>query len=140
MATRNPDRPYRKKAAPDSPVSVRWLLENVFALLRQFGNTLALTAVLLYAIRKASESLVSFAGKTSIAGLAFKLATELNSTVSVSVTLAGLTSFLYWNEFRRHRKTRERLTARITMLELQIDPKRSSSSLTSQGMTQDEDR
>lgn len=124
----------------EPPLSTRWILENVFALLRQYGNTLALMAVLLYAIRKGSESLVSFAGKTSIASLALKLATELNSTVSISVTVAGLTSFLCWNEFRRHRRTRERLTSRITELELRIDPNRSSSSLTSQGMTQEEDK
>ncbi len=140
MAANSADEISRERGVPEQSLTARWVLENIFSLLRQYGNSMFLTAVLLYAIKKGSESLVAFAGKTSIASLALKLATELNSTVSISVTIAGLTSFLYWNEFRRHRKTRERLTSRITMLELKLDPNRSSSSLTSQGMTQDQDK
>jgi len=140
VAAKIADDNSRERPAPEPSLTARWILENVFALLRQYGNSMFLTAVFLYAIKKGSESLVAFAGKTSIASLALKLATELNSTVSISVTVAGLTSYLYWNEFRRHRKTRERLTSRITMLELKLDPNRSSSSLTSQGMTQEHDK
>jgi hypothetical protein len=87
-----------------------------------------------------SIAVAEFAGRTSAANLVLQVAAHVNLTVCASITLAGFSMTLYVMEFKRHRKTLERLTARITLLEKDINPGRTSSSLTKDGMTQEEDR
>ena len=123
----------RQKQEP--PVTARWILTNVFALIRRFGSRVSILAGLAYGVHEARIAITAFADKTSAASLMIEVAGHLNVTIAVSVAIAGLSTGLWANEYRRHRNTRERLTNRITALELRIDPKRTSSSLTSQGMT-----
>jgi hypothetical protein len=82
----------------------------------------------------------AFAGKSSQADLAFKLATQINITVALSLSLAGATTFLWRKECREHRKTRDRLTKGKSDLELKFDPNRESSRLTNEGTTREEDQ
>jgi hypothetical protein len=59
--------------------------------------------------------------------------------VNISLTVTGLSIGLYLYERKLHRATRERLAKRVTSLELTIDENRTSSRLTSEGLTQRED-
>ena len=95
---------------------------------------------MIFLIRETAETFQAFAGRTSVANVILGMAAHLNATVAVSVTLTVTTGLLYALEYRRHRKTRERLTARVTELEKLIDPNRTSSSLTREGMTRSGDR
>jgi len=107
--------------------------------MRQFGSTIIWAGVAIYLIHELAATTRAFAGRASAASFIVDLAAHLNASVVGSVSVAGVTSILWANEYRRHRKTRERLTGRITMLELKIDPNRSSSGLTTQGTTHSRD-
>jgi hypothetical protein len=109
----------------------------LMTLVRQFGNTAIWASVVIYLIRATADTVKAFAGRTSDANFNFvvALAAHLNATVVGSVTLTGVTSCLWALEYRRHRKTRQRLTARITDLELRLNPNRTSSQLTTEGTT-----
>ena len=72
--------------------------------------------------------------------MVLQVAGMINVTVGVSLTVTGISTIGWFHEYRRHRKNRERLTARITMLEKRIDPNRSSSMLTTEGTTARGDR
>lgn len=78
---------------------------------------------------------IAYAGKSSVADLTLRILANVSIVWSLSLTLSGVSVSLYVRERRLHRKTRERLTTRITELEIKIDPKRTSSLLTSQGTT-----
>ncbi len=117
----------------------RWLLVNLFNLIRRFGSTIAVVGLLAYCAHEAATVLVAFAGRTSNANLALRLAANLNVAIGLSVCVSGGSIALYINERRLHRRTIERLSARNAALELKIDPNRSSSRLTVQGLTQKED-
>jgi len=78
---------------------------------------------------------IAYAGKASVADLTLRILANVSVVWSLSLTLSGVSVSLYVRERSLHRKTRERLTARITELELKIDPKRTSSLLTSKGTT-----
>jgi len=67
------------------------------------------------------------------------LLANLNVVFGLSITLSGLSITLYLRERVKHRETRERLTGRIRELELKIDPARTSSHLTTEGLTRKED-
>ena len=113
----------------------RLLVTQIVGLIRQFGSTLIWAGVVVYLIQVAGTTIRAFAGQTSIANLVVALAGHLSIRIAVTVSLAGVTGALWGLEYRRHRKTRERLTKRITYLETLIDPKRLSSKLTSEGTT-----
>lgn len=112
---------------------------QLFGLVRQFGGTLVWAGVLVYLIHESAVTVQAFAGRTSITNLVLDLAGHLNATVTSSVSLSGIASILWALEHRRHRKTRERLTGRITALEMRLDPNRSSSELTTEGTTRSRD-
>jgi hypothetical protein len=78
---------------------------------------------------------IAYAGKASVADLTLRVLANVSVVWSLSLTLSGTSITLYIRERMLHRRTRERLTARITDLELKIDPKRTSSLLTPQGTT-----
>jgi hypothetical protein len=113
----------------------QWLAREVLALIRQFGNSVIWASVCAYLITQAAITLRAFAGRTSVASLLLDVASKVSLTVDISVALSiGLTG-MYLYEYRRHRKTRERLTSRITQLEKQIDQKRSTSGISTEGTT-----
>lgn len=118
----------------------RWILGHIFVLLRQFGNPLILAFVVCFVVWQLGHDIVAFAGRTSVATLAFEVAAKLNATVALSLTLSGITTALWANEYRRHKKTRERLTERTEALEKRLDPQRESSKLTRHGTTQEGDQ
>lgn len=95
--------------------------------------------LLAYCVHLAAWVFVQFAGKSSDANLALRIAANLNVAFTLSFTATGVSMVLYWRERKLHRATRERLTARISMLELKVDPGRTTSRLTSEGLTRKED-
>ena len=122
----------------DNPTShFRWFAGRLFDILRRHGNTICFWLGVGYCVHQASLAAQTFAGKQSNA--AFSLLANVTVAWGLNISVSGLSIALYVRERSLHRKTRERLTKRITMLELKVDPKRSSSHLTSKGLTQKED-
>jgi len=74
-----------------------------------------------------------------LADLKFGLFANVTVVFTISITLSGLSIGLYLRERGNHRRTRERLAARIKELEIKIDPNRTSSKLTSEGLTRRDD-
>src|SRR5260221_8117939 len=131
MPTKTAKKPEQKY----EPSTFRWFFGHVFSLLRRHGNALSVCIVIGWSVHQVALAFIAFAGKSSIADLSFRLLSTINMVWSLSITLSGVSITLYLRERRLHRNTRERLTARVTDLELQIDPTRSSSLLTPQGTT-----
>lgn len=117
----------------------RWFFGHVFSLVRRHGRTIIIWSSLCYIVRQAALALIAFAGKQSIARLAFALAANISIAWTLCFSVAGLSMTLYVRERGLHRKTRERLTKRNIELEKKEDPNRTSSNLTSQGLTRAED-
>jgi len=92
-----------------------------------------------YAIHEFSQAATAYAGQTSIADLSLKVLANISVVWTLSLTISGLSITLYLRERSLHRKTRDRLTIRTTELELKIDPKRTSSLLTREGLTREGD-
>jgi hypothetical protein len=140
----NSKKPQHKRgttqpSSPPPPTNFRWFFGHVFSIFRRHGNALAFWICIAYLGHLASVTLIAFAGKQSLANFAINLAANIDIVWTVSVSITGLSITLYLRERRLHRKTRERLTARTTELELMIDPNRTSSLLTSKGLTRKED-
>lgn len=129
----------KKQNQQPPPSTFRWLLGSVFNLTRKFGHQLMWVLLLGYCAHLFAGVMVSFAGRNSDANLALRIAANLNVAVTLSLTATGISIGLYIRERKLHRATRERLTERITKLELKVDPKRTSSRLTSEGLTRRED-
>ena len=125
----------RQRTKAEPPVTGRWLLTNLFMLLRQFGSQILGFGTFIFCVREGRIAITAFAGHQSAASLILEIAAHLNITIAVSLSITGLSIALWANEYRRHQRTRERLAARITILEKAIDPSRTSSRLTPQGMT-----
>jgi hypothetical protein len=83
---------------------------------------------------------MAFAGRTSIANLALAVAAKVQATIMLSLAATGTTTFLWLNEARRHKNTRQRLTQRTEELEKRLDLNRESSQLTRRGTTREEDQ
>jgi len=120
----------------------RWFWGHVFSLIRRHGNFIAGCVLFGYCFRQAATALQTFAGHRSLADLkfAFGLFSNVTWAFSINITLSGLSIGLYLRERGNHRRTRERLTARIKELEIKIDPNRTSSHLTSEGLTRRDDQ
>ena len=97
----------------------------------------SIAAVLM--VRDTSEAFAAYAGRQSNANLLFNFMGNVNVLFTGSIAVSGFSIVLYWKERRQHRETRKRLAARITELELKLDPKRTSSKLTEEGLTRRED-
>lgn len=124
-----------KKAKGKGEPAWKWFGRSLFSLIRQFGNTAIWAAVCIFAIWEAGTTLRAFAGRTSVANLLLSIAAHVSLSVAISVAVSiGMTG-MYLYEYRRHRKTRERLTARITQLEVRLDPHRSTSGISTEGTT-----
>lgn len=107
----------------------------MFSLLRRHGGAIATCLVIGYSVQQVSQAFIAYAGKASIADLTLKVLANVSIVWTMSLTLSGISITLYVRERRLHRNTRERLTARVTELELKLDPNRTSSLLTSKGTT-----
>lgn len=92
-----------------------------------------------YCVRQASLAAIAYAGQTSNAKIAVSLLANISFVWTASITLSGASITLYIRERNQHRKTRDRLTDRITELETRWDVHRTSSMLTPEGLTRKED-
>ena len=118
----------------------RWLFGSIFSLLRRHGQTVVFCATFWAVTHEGSKAVIAFAGKESNANLVFNLLSNVSFVFTGSVAISGLSISLYWRERGQHRATRKRLAGRITELELQADPSRTSSKLTEEGLTRKEDK
>jgi hypothetical protein len=129
------DKPSKKRKRDGEPLSFI-IVDRAFDLARQYTGSVVWASAICYCCKVLAGATGAFAGKTSAANLALEVATHLNLTVDVSLAVSIVSTGVGINEFFRHRRTRKRLTARITDLEKRIDPTRTSSGLTNDGMTQ----
>jgi hypothetical protein len=129
--------PSKGKKDEDRAPFLRWFLGEIFSLIRQFGNSLVWGTVTCFLVYYVAHTFEAFAGKVSIASLALQIAAHVNVVVAA---LSGVTTALWANECRRHRKTRKRLTERTGALELRLDRNRESSFLTREGTTRQGDQ
>lgn len=132
-----------KANAADSPapaVPFRfWLWGQIFDLLRSNSRTVLICGTIAFCFYELSVAFRAFAGQASFASLTLRIFANIIFQWSVTIALSGISIALYLRERKQHENTRERLTERITKLEIQIDRKRSSSLLTSKGRTRKED-
>jgi hypothetical protein len=136
------DKPKKKDERPkdqQEPSFGFWFFGHVFSLIRRHGNIAAFWIGFGYCIHVVGVTVRAFAGSVSLANLGLSLFANVSVVWTVNIALSGLSIGLYIRERSLHRKTRERLTSRITMLELKLDPSRTSSHLTPKGLTQKED-
>ena len=92
-----------------------------------------------YCVRQVSLAFIAYAGRTSSANMVVSILANVSFVWTASFAVSGLTVTLYFRERNQHRKTRDRLTDRISELELRLDPQRTSSMLTPEGLTRKED-
>lgn len=130
----------KRRKGPKQRPAWRWLFGELLSLVRQFGHHVIWAAVACFFIWELAHTFQAFAGRTSIADLALNIATRINLTLGLSLTLSGITTTLWLNECRRHRNTRRRLTERTEELELRLDKNRESSLLTREGTTREGDQ
>lgn len=126
-------------ASAPPPSGFRWFFGHIFGLARKQGGLLAICATVIWCAHEFARVAIAFAGATSIADITVKVLASIQAVWTLSISLAGISVALYWRERSLHRKIRERLTRRITDLEIKIDPARTSSKLTSEGLTRKED-
>jgi hypothetical protein len=129
----------RAEKAP--PSTFRWFMGHIFSLLRRHGNFVTGCILAGFIVYELAGVVKAFAGRSSDVQLNFWLGLIANVKVEfvISITVSGLSIGLYLRERIQHRETRERLTKRVTALELLLDPNRTSSHLTSKGLTRKDD-
>lgn len=121
------------------PSTFRWFFGHVFSLLRRHGAAVAMWLTLGWCAHEVSRAFIAYAGRSSLADLTFRVLANVSVVWELSLTLSGISVTLYIRERKLHRDTRERLTARVSELELKIDAKRTSSQLTPRGQTRKDD-
>lgn len=129
----------KRQYVKPEPSVFRWFFGHVFSVLRRHGSMIGFWVGMGYLANKTSQTLMAFAGRQSQADLEFRVLTSVSLTFTASIVLSGLSVSLYLRERAQHRETRRRLSARNTELELLIDPTRTSSKLTQDGLTRRED-
>jgi len=129
------------KPAPSAPPpsGFRWFFGHIFSLARKEGGLLSICGTVIWCAHEFARAAIAFAGATSIADITVKALANIQAVWTLSISVSGVSIALYWRERSLHRKTRERLTERIIALEIKIDPSRTSSKLTSKGLTRKED-
>ena len=132
MSNRQQKQPKQTRPEPSVP---RWFFGEVFRTLRRHGGAIAACLVIGYSVHEVAQAFIAYAGKASIADLTLRVLANVSVVWTMSLTISGISITLYVRERRLHRAARERLTARITELELKLDPSRTSSLLTSRGTT-----
>lgn len=132
-----------KKAARNSSPTTspfgRWFLGHLFSLVRRHGNLGITWFGVGWCAYQARAVLIAYAGKQSIGKLSVSVLANLHVVFVLSITVGGTSVVLYLRERRLHRRTRDRLTDRVSELELKLDPSRTSSLLTPEGLTRKED-
>lgn len=113
---------------------------HVFGLLRSNGKIVIICGTIAFCVYQISLALQSFAGQVTFASLTLRILANIVVKWVLTVAVSGISLALYIRERIKHENTRERLTERITKLELQINPTRTSSQLTTKGRTRREDR
>jgi hypothetical protein len=139
MVTKGKKNTSRNSGKQTSPSTIRWLLGSIFNLIKRFGNTLLWVCLLAYCAHLTSVVLIAYGGQTTKANLALRIVANLNVAFGISFTTTGMSLYLLFRERKLHRETRERLAARNTTLELEINKTRTSSKLTPDGLTRKED-
>lgn len=129
----------RKSKRGQGPSDFRWFVASIFSLIKRFGNTAAWVFLLGYCAHEAAIVLITYGGRTTTANLGLRIAANLNAEITISLTTTVVSLVLLIRERQLHKKTRERLAARITQLELKQNPTRTSSGLTPEGLTRKED-
>ena len=124
MASSKKAKATARTSAPKETPFNRWFIGHIFSLLRRHGNALCFCIALCYIVRQLSLALIAYAGKKSLADLSFALAANISMVWTINIAVTGLSITVYLRERKLHRKTRERLTGRITELEMGIDSKR----------------
>ena len=126
--------------APSASIPFRQLFwGQTFDLLRLNGRTFIICATIAFCFYEISTALRAFAGQTTFASLTFRILANIVFQWTITIAVSGISIALYVREKHQHEKTRERLTERITKLELRINSTRTSSQLTSKGRTRKED-
>jgi hypothetical protein len=123
------------------PSNFRWFFGSLFNLFRRHGSFLCGCLLVGYCAHVAGDAAQAVAGRQTGVNVNFlaNLFANFRAEFVLSITLAGSASGLYLRERKNHQYTRERLTRRISALESRLDPARSSSKLTSKGMTRKDD-
>jgi hypothetical protein len=121
--------------ATSKPPFKFWFWGHVFDQLRANGRYFLVCATIVLCVYKLSHAVESFAGQITITSITFRILANIIVKWSLTIAVSGLSIALYLRERKQHEKTRERLTKRITELELRLDPGRSSSQLTPKGRT-----
>jgi len=130
------DKEKKKRRAREQQSTARWFLGSVFQAVRRHGNRIITWVGTGYCVKQGALVLSAFAGRNTVASIAVQLFGQLSVVWSLSITISGLSISLYLVERRLHRKTRDRLTDRITELETRFDVRRTSSLLTPEGLTE----
>ncbi len=113
---------------------------HVFDLLRSNGKIVIICGTIAYCAYEMSLALQSFAGQVTFASVTLRILASIVVKWVLAVSVSGISLALYVREKIKHENTRERLTQRITKLELQVNPTRTSSHLTTKGRTRKEDQ
>jgi hypothetical protein len=134
-----PETPQTGRRGP--PPLGRYTLNRLFWLLGRHGRYLIVVSGVCYCTWLIADAIKFYAGKQSAADMHFGLSlfADIRMVYTVGMTVGVTGIGLYLRERSLHRQTRERLGGRITELELQVDPSRESSKLTSKGLTRSED-
>lgn len=136
---RKPNHPKGKSTPKPPPPTFRWFAGSIFGMIRRHGNFVVGCGLLAYVAHEFSVALVAFAGRQSAANISLGFFANLNVVFTLSFTVSGASIALYFRERGKHRETRERLSGRVKELELRLDPSRTSSHLTSEGLTRKDD-
>ena len=142
MSGKSSNKSKVEKAIPKPAEQVpflRWFLSHIFSLIRRHGDVVAFWVGVGYCVRQLSLAFQAFAGRASFADLKLAILANVSFVWTVSISATGISIALYFRERRLHSKTRLRLANRIKELELKIDPIRTSSNLTPEGLTRKED-
>lgn len=120
----------------------RWFWGKIFAVAGSNARIIVVTAGVCICVWRIAAAFEVYAGKQSSADMTFGfgLLADIKMVYTISIAVGTTGVALYLRERRLHRKTRERLAARITDLELRIDPNRRSSKLTPEGLTREDDK
>jgi hypothetical protein len=130
----------KPKPSSSSPKPTgRYFVQRSFWLLGKHGRFAILMAAICFCVFELADALRAFAGKQSTADLHFGAFADIRFAYTVSMAVGAAGAGMYLRERSLHRKTRERLAARNTDLEKKLDPDRTSSLLTSLGLTRQED-
>jgi len=126
-ATRSDD---EKEEIPDRLYSL-FFWDRIF----KFGEKVVALVAIVICVFFFSDALQAFAGKNTRTIFGFFTSDPVGITIAVSLSMNIVTGFWAFGERAIRKDTIERLQSRIRELETSIDPKRSSSGLTTRGDT-----